>query len=150
MIASHVVSSSHHSTVKTATRMTYCSTQIHEALCKRAATDTPIVIEVQGTINHGNTTKVSGDSCNTAADRIELKGISNVTIVGVGSGATFDQLGIHLRDASNITYPNQGHSAAKVVWSDVLERKKRFAKSYQETRVEVRRRLPQSRVSTWC
>ncbi|BAL87744.1 putative pectate lyase [Actinoplanes missouriensis 431] len=81
-------------------------TQIHEALCKRAAVDTPIVIEVQGTINHGNTTKVTGDSCNTAADRIELKGVSNVTIVGVGSGATFDQLGIHLRDARNIIVQN--------------------------------------------
>jgi pectate lyase len=81
-------------------------TQIHEALCKRAASDTPIVIEVTGTINHGNTTKVSGDSCNTAADRIELKEISNVTIVGVGGGAVFDQLGIHIRDASNIVIQN--------------------------------------------
>jgi pectate lyase len=81
-------------------------TQIHEALCKRAASDTPIVIQVEGTINHGNTTKVSGDSCNTAADRIELKEISNVTIVGVGAGATFDQLGIHLRDSSNIVIQN--------------------------------------------
>ncbi|MEU4419061.1 pectate lyase [Actinoplanes sp. NPDC024001] len=81
-------------------------TEIHAALCNRAATDTPITIEVQGTINHGNTTKVSGDSCNTAADRIELKGISNVTIVGVGSGAVFDQLGIHIRDSRNIVIQN--------------------------------------------
>ena len=43
----------------------------------------PATIEVEGTINHGNTSKVSG-SCNTAADVIELKGISNVTIIGVG------------------------------------------------------------------
>ncbi|MEU4625613.1 pectate lyase [Actinoplanes sp. NPDC023801] len=81
-------------------------TQIHEALCKRAAADTPITIEVEGTINHGNTTKVSGASCNTAADRIELKEIKNVTIVGAGSGATFDQLGIHIRDSSNIVVRN--------------------------------------------
>ncbi|MDI6100313.1 polysaccharide lyase family 1 protein [Actinoplanes sp. NEAU-A12] len=81
-------------------------TQIHAALCNRAATSTPIIIEVQGTINHGNTTKVSGSSCNTAADVIELKSISNVTIVGVGSGATFDQLGIHIRDSSNIIIQN--------------------------------------------
>ncbi|MEV4278837.1 pectate lyase family protein [Actinoplanes xinjiangensis] len=81
-------------------------TQIHQALCGRAASDTPIIIEVEGTINHGNTTKVSGDSCNTAADRIELKEISNVTIIGVGAGATFDQLGIHLRDSSNIIVRN--------------------------------------------
>ncbi|WP_097964145.1 polysaccharide lyase family 1 protein [Streptomyces sp. or20] len=81
-------------------------TQIHEALCGRADSGTPIVIEVEGTINHGNTTKVSGDSCNTAAGVIELKQISNVTIVGVGSGAVFDQLGIHLREASNIIIQN--------------------------------------------
>ena len=81
-------------------------TQIHAALCGRAATDTPIVIEVEGTINHGNTTKVSGGSCNTAADKIELKGISNVTIVGVGAGATFDQLGIHIRDSRNVILQN--------------------------------------------
>ncbi|MBM2614589.1 polysaccharide lyase family 1 protein [Actinoplanes sp. LDG1-06] len=81
-------------------------TQIHQALCSRASSSTPITIEVSGTINHGNTTKVSGDSCNTAADKIELKEISNVTIIGVGSGAVFDQLGIHIRDSSNIIIQN--------------------------------------------
>lgn len=81
-------------------------TEIHEALCGRAADDTPITIEVEGTINHGNTSKVSGDSCNTADDKIELKEVSNITIVGVGSGATFDQLGIHLRAASNVIIQN--------------------------------------------
>ncbi|MBG0566029.1 pectate lyase family protein [Actinoplanes aureus] len=81
-------------------------TEIHAALCGRAATDTPITIEVQGTINHGNTAKVSGGSCNTAAGLIELKGIKNVTIVGVGGGAVFDQLGIHIRDSSNIIIQN--------------------------------------------
>ncbi|MBL7259707.1 pectate lyase family protein [Paractinoplanes lichenicola] len=81
-------------------------TQIHQALCSRASSSTPITIEVSGTINHGNTTKVSGSSCNTAADKIELKEISNVTIIGVGSGAVFDQLGIHIRDSSNIIIQN--------------------------------------------
>ena len=81
-------------------------TAIHTALCNRASSSTPIIIQVSGTINHGNTTKVSGDSCNTAADKIELKEVSNVTIVGVGGGAVFDQLGIHLRDASNIIIQN--------------------------------------------
>ncbi|BCJ47029.1 pectate lyase [Actinoplanes ianthinogenes] len=80
-------------------------TQIHQALCSRASSSTPITIEVTGTINHGNTTKVSGGSCNTAADKIELKDVSNVTIVGVGS-AVFDQLGIHIRNASNIIIQN--------------------------------------------
>jgi pectate lyase len=81
-------------------------TQIHAALCNRASSDTPITIQVEGTINHGNTTKVSGESCNTAADVIELKQISNVTIVGVGGGAVFDQIGIHIREASNIIIQN--------------------------------------------
>ncbi|MBO1330903.1 polysaccharide lyase family 1 protein [Streptomyces sp. VRA16 Mangrove soil] len=81
-------------------------TQIHQALCGRAAGDTPITIEVEGTINHANTSKVSGESCNTADGVIELKQISNVTIVGVGSGAVFDQLGIHIRESSNIIIQN--------------------------------------------
>lgn len=81
-------------------------TAIHAALCGRASSSTPIIIEVQGTINHGNTSKVSGSSCNTAAGLIELKQVSNVTIIGVGSGAVFDQLGIHLREASNIIIQN--------------------------------------------
>ncbi|MER5179110.1 pectate lyase [Streptomyces sp. NPDC002896] len=81
-------------------------TEIHAALCGRASSSTPITIEVEGTINHGNTSKVSGDSCNTADDVIELKQISNVTLVGVGSGAVFDQLGIHIREASNIIIQN--------------------------------------------
>lgn len=81
-------------------------TQIHAALCNRASADTPITIEVEGTINHGNTAKVSGDSCNTADGVIELKQISNVTLVGVGNGAVFDQLGIHIRESSNIVIQN--------------------------------------------
>ncbi|MBT0773527.1 polysaccharide lyase family 1 protein [Kineosporia sp. J2-2] len=80
-------------------------TQIHEALCGWASEDTPITIQVKGTITVGNTAKVSG-SCNTAAGVIELKGISNVTLVGVGSSAVFDQIGIHIRDSSNVILQN--------------------------------------------
>ncbi|WBB76678.1 polysaccharide lyase family 1 protein [Micromonospora sp. WMMD1128] len=81
-------------------------TAIHTALCNRASSSTPIIIEVSGTINHGNTAKVSGSSCNTAAGVIELKQISNVTIIGVGGGAVFDQLGIHIRESRNIIIQN--------------------------------------------
>ncbi|MET9435077.1 pectate lyase [Streptomyces sp. NPDC006551] len=81
-------------------------TAIHAALCGRASSSTPITIEVEGTINHGNTSKVSGAGCNTADGVIELKQISNVTIVGVGGGAVFDQVGIHIREASNIIIQN--------------------------------------------
>ncbi|WP_043625748.1 pectate lyase family protein [Nonomuraea candida] len=81
-------------------------TAIHAALCNRADSSTPITIQVEGTINHGNTAKVSGESCNTAAGVIELKQISNVTIIGVGGGAVFDQVGIHIRESSNIIIQN--------------------------------------------
>ncbi|MFE5934698.1 polysaccharide lyase family 1 protein [Streptomyces sp. NPDC056470] len=81
-------------------------TAIHAALCARPSTSTPLVIEVEGTVDHGNTAKVSGTGCNTADGVIELKQISNVTIVGVGAGAVFDQLGIHIRESSNIIIQN--------------------------------------------
>ncbi|WP_433457946.1 pectate lyase family protein [Micromonospora sp. CA-248212] len=81
-------------------------TAIHAALCGRASSSTPLTIEVTGTINHGNTSKVSGSSCSTADGVIELKQISNVTIIGVGSGAVFDQVGIHIRDSRNIIIQN--------------------------------------------
>ncbi|WP_285730792.1 polysaccharide lyase family 1 protein [Nocardiopsis sp. ATB16-24] len=81
-------------------------TQIHQALCDRPSTSTPIIIQVEGTINHGNTSKVSGPGCDTADDVIELKKISNVTIVGTGRGAVFDQLGIHIRESRNIIIQN--------------------------------------------
>ena len=35
-------------------------TEIHRALCNRASSSTPIIIQVEGTIHHGNTSKVSG------------------------------------------------------------------------------------------
>ncbi|AEG42844.1 polysaccharide lyase family 1 protein [Isoptericola variabilis] len=81
-------------------------TEIHAALCNRPTSSTPIVIEVEGTITHAGTSKVSGASCNTADGVIELKQISNVTLVGVGAGAVFDQVGIHIREASNIIIQN--------------------------------------------
>ncbi|MFI5913158.1 pectate lyase [Dactylosporangium sp. NPDC051541] len=80
-------------------------TAIHQAICSRATDTTPLTIQVSGTITVGNTAKVSG-SCNTAAGVIELKQISNITIIGVGSGAIFDQIGIHIREAKNIIIQN--------------------------------------------
>ncbi|GAA2140687.1 pectate lyase family protein [Glycomyces algeriensis] len=81
-------------------------TQINQALCNRASSSTPITIQVEGTINHGNTADVSGSSCDVGATLIDLKEVSNVTIVGVGSGAVFDQIGIHIRSSSNIILQN--------------------------------------------
>ncbi|WP_185232208.1 pectate lyase family protein [Teredinibacter franksiae] len=78
---------------------------IHQAICNRAADDTPLIIEVEGTITPGNTSKFSG-SCNTADGVIELKEIQNITIIGVGSGALFDEIGVHIRNSSNIILRN--------------------------------------------
>lgn len=80
-------------------------TQIHQAICGRASNSSPIIIRVSGTINHGNTTQVSG-SCSTAAGVIEIKNVSNISIIGVGSTAIFDQIGIHIRESSNIIIQN--------------------------------------------
>jgi len=79
--------------------------QINAALCARASVSTPIIIRVNGTINHGNTTKASG-SCDTTATEIQFKGVSNVTLVGVGSSGVLDQIGVHVRNSSNIVIRN--------------------------------------------
>ena len=78
-------------------------TELNAALCSRANKTDPIIIKVNGTINHGNT---SAQGCNTQADVIEIKQMSNVSIIGVGTNALFDQIGIHVRDASNIIIQN--------------------------------------------
>ena len=80
-------------------------TQIHQALCGRASNTTPIIIRVSGTITVGNTAAVSG-SCSTADGVIEIKNVSNVTIIGVGTSGVFDQIGIHIRNSHNIIIQN--------------------------------------------
>lgn len=79
-------------------------TEINQAMCNRASDDTPLIIYVTGTINHDNTEKVSG-SCNTTDDSIQFKGVSNLSLIGQGE-ALFDELGIHIREASNIIIRN--------------------------------------------
>ncbi|AJQ96036.1 pectate lyase family protein [Gynuella sunshinyii] len=80
-------------------------TQINQAMCDRASTETPLIIYVSGTINHGNTSKVSGN-CDTTSDSIQFKKVKNISLIGTGSGAVFDQIGIHIREASNIIIQN--------------------------------------------
>ncbi|MEN0037911.1 MAG: hypothetical protein AAGC78_12635 [Cellvibrio sp.] len=78
-------------------------TQLNAALCSRSTKTDPIIILVDGTINHSNTT---AQGCNTQADVIEIKQMSNISIIGVGTNALFDEMGIHIRDASNIIIQN--------------------------------------------
>src|SRR5690606_27235880 len=76
-------------------------TEINRAMCERASASTPLIIMVNGTINHGNTTKLSG-SCDTVADGIQFKNVSNISLIGVGTSAVFDQLGIKINKSENI------------------------------------------------
>jgi pectate lyase len=78
-------------------------TELNAALCSRGSMTEPIVIKVNGTIRHGNTTS---QGCNTQADVIEIKKMSNVSIIGVGTNALFDEIGIHVREASNVIIQN--------------------------------------------
>jgi pectate lyase len=80
-------------------------TELNAALCGiRSGNRTlPVVIMVNGTINHANTT---AQGCDTQSDVIEIKNTSNISIIGVGSNALFDEIGIHVRAASNIILQN--------------------------------------------
>ncbi|MBJ7536715.1 pectate lyase family protein [Marinomonas transparens] len=80
-------------------------TQINQAMCERADDDTPLIIYVTGVINHGNTEKVSG-SCDTRDNEIQFKRVKNLSLIGTSGGALFDEIGIHLREASNIILQN--------------------------------------------
>jgi pectate lyase len=79
--------------------------EINAALCARASVSTPIIIRVDGTINHGNTTRATG-ACDTTATEIQFKGVSNVSLIGVSNRGVLDQIGIHLRGTSNIIIQN--------------------------------------------
>lgn len=79
---------------------------LHEALCNRASDTTPLIIKVNGTINHGNTAAASGSCNGTQADTIVIKEVENITIEGVGTSAIFDQIGIQISRASNIIIRN--------------------------------------------
>ncbi|WP_170941665.1 fibronectin type III domain-containing protein [Cellvibrio mixtus] len=80
-------------------------TELNAALCgvRNGNRTAPVTIMVNGTINHGNTT---AQGCDTQSDVIEIKKTSNVSIIGVGTNALFDEIGIHVRDASNIIIQN--------------------------------------------
>ena len=80
-------------------------TEINEAMCNRATVDTPLIIYVSGTINHDNTEQISGN-CDTTGEEIQFKRVSNISLIGTGSGALFDEIGIHIRESSNIIIQN--------------------------------------------
>lgn len=78
---------------------------IHEAMCSRGSDTEPLIIKLDGTVNHGNTAKASG-SCDTNDDTIQFKNVSNISLIGVGNKGVLDQIGIHIVDSSNIIIQN--------------------------------------------
>ena len=88
-----------------ATVTVHTGAEFNAALCARVSVSTPLIIRVDGTINHGNTTKASG-SCDTTATEIQFKGVSNVSLIGVSNRGVLDQIGVHLRGSSNIVIQN--------------------------------------------
>lgn len=80
-------------------------TEINQAMCARANDDTPLIIYVSGVINHANTKKASG-SCDTTDNEIQFKRVKNISLIGTSNGALLDEIGIHLREASNIIIQN--------------------------------------------
>ena len=80
-------------------------TDIQQALCDRASSDIPITIYVEGTINHANTNSVEGN-CYSSDSLIAVRNVSNVSIIGTGDGAVFDQIGINVRESQNIIFQN--------------------------------------------
>ena len=80
--------------------------QINAALCARASVSTPIIIRVNGTINHGNTTKASG-SCDTTADGNPAQGRQQCHPRSASArSGVLDQIGVHVRNSSNIIIRN--------------------------------------------
>lgn len=80
--------------------------QLHKALCDRPSSTSPLIIKVNGTINHGNTDTAKGSCNGTKKDAIILKQVANVTILGVGTKGVFDQVGIQINKATNIIVRN--------------------------------------------
>lgn len=80
-------------------------TELNLALCgaRNGNRTAPVVILVNGTINHSNTI---AQGCDTQSDVIEIKNTSNISIIGMGTNALFDEIGIHARAASNLIIQN--------------------------------------------
>jgi len=71
--------------------------QLAQALKDKEDSSSPLTILVNGTITEGN----SGD-----IEKFDVKRVQDVSIIGAGSGADFDGIGIKITDASNIVVRN--------------------------------------------
>ncbi|MBN1652250.1 MAG: hypothetical protein JXA30_00580 [Deltaproteobacteria bacterium] len=71
--------------------------QLAQALKDKSDSDTPLTILVDGTITAAN----SGD-----VEKFDVKDVRDVSIIGTGSGADFEGIGIKIFKASNIIFRN--------------------------------------------
>ncbi len=71
--------------------------QLAQALSDKQDSSTPLTILVNGTITEGNSVGVS---------KFDVKDVQDVSIIGVGSGADFDGIGVKIVRASNIVIRN--------------------------------------------
>jgi pectate lyase len=69
---------------------------LYAALKDKQDSSTPLTIRINGTITPGNT----GES------KIDVKDVEDVTLIGVGSGAEFDGIGIKVTRSHNIIIQN--------------------------------------------
>lgn len=79
--------------------------ELNQAICARASRDTPLIIEVNGTITAKNTKEKTGN-CSTDGNKIWLKNIKNISIIGINNKAIFDEIGLAIEAASNIIIRN--------------------------------------------
>lgn len=72
-------------------------TALQNALNEKQDSPTPLVIIVEGLINEANS---------AGLDKIDIKDVEDVTVIGAGAGAEFHGIGLKIRRASNIILRN--------------------------------------------
>jgi pectate lyase len=75
----------------------YTGTDLQNALIEKKNNSNPLIIYVEGIINLANSQELS---------KIDVKEVEDVSIIGTGSGAEFDGIGIKIWKSSNIILRN--------------------------------------------
>lgn len=75
----------------------YTGTELQDALKEKQDQETPLILYVEGTINLENSPGLS---------KIDVKDLRDVSIIGTGTGAEFDGIGIKIWKAGNIIVRN--------------------------------------------
>lgn len=78
------------------TRTIRTGTELVQALKDKKKNSAPLTLLIAGTITPGN----------AGVDKIDIKEIKNLSLIGAGAGATFDGIGIKINKSSNIVIRN--------------------------------------------